>query len=226
MQNRRDQFLADQQHDRKEDGELAEQDGDRARDIASAGRGLHAVKQRRHARQQHQHQHHGDVLHDQPADGDPPALGLEQPPLLQHPEQHHGARHRQRDAENKAGARRPAEQPADPHGEWRGDQALRHRAGDGDGPDRQQILEREMQPYAEHQQDDADLGELIGNVLVGDKAGGEGPDDDPCHEIADQRRQFEAVGNNAEGEREHQTDRDGGNEWRHMQHAGELLPTP
>ncbi len=50
-----------------------------------------------------------------------------------------------------------------------------------------------MQPHAEHQQNDADLGELDGDVLVGDKAGGEGPDGDARQQIADQRRQLEAV---------------------------------
>ena len=43
-------------------------------------------------------------------------------------------------------------------------------AGHGDGAHRQQVLQREMQADAEHQQDDADLGELVGQALVGDEA--------------------------------------------------------
>ena len=44
--------------------------------------------------------------------------------------------------------------------ERRGDRDLRQRAGDGDPAHRQQVLDREVQADAEHQQDDADLGEL------------------------------------------------------------------
>ena len=63
-----------------------------------------------------------------------------------------------------------------------------------------------MQADAEHQQNDADLGELVGDVLVGDEAGRERPDDDAGEQIADQRRQLEAVGHDAEGEGEHEAD--------------------
>ena len=75
-----------------------------------------------------------------------------------------------------------------------------------------------MQPDAEHQENDANLGKLIGDILVGDEARRERPDDDARHQIADQRRQLEAVRNDAEAEGEHEADREGGNEGRHMQH--------
>ena len=87
----------------------------------------------------------------------------------------------------------------------------------------EQILEREMQADAEHQQNDADLGQLVGDILVGDEAGRERADDDSRHQISDQRRQLEAVGEHAEGEGEHEADRDGRYEWRHMQHSSKLL---
>ena len=80
-----------------------------------------------------------------------------------------------------------------------------------------------MQTDAEHQQDHADLGQLDGDILVGDEARRERPDDDACHQISDQRRQLEAVGKHAKGEGEHEADRDGRYEWRHMQHSSELL---
>ena len=60
----------------------------------------------------------------------------------------------------------PADQPH-PHGhpdqgpEQRRDEALPDRPGDGDAADGQQLLEVELQAHAEHQQDDADLGELV-----------------------------------------------------------------
>ena len=46
-----------------------------------------------------------------------------------------------------------------------------------------------MQADAEHQQDDADLGELARERLVGDEARREGADGDAGEQIADQRRQ-------------------------------------
>ena len=72
------------------------------------------------------------------------------------------------------------------------------RARNGDGAHRKQILRREVQAHAEHQENDADFGELIGDVLVGDKAGRERPDKDSSHEIADERRQLEAMSDDAE----------------------------
>ena len=80
-----------------------------------------------------------------------------------------------------------------------------------------------MQADTEHQQDHADLGQLDGDILVGDKAGRERADDNACHQISDQRRQLEAVREHAKGEGEHEADRDGRYEWRHMQHSSELL---
>ena len=76
-----------------------------------------------------------------------------------------------------APCRRPApadqSQPNDARqqrAEHRGDGALRDRAGNGDAADGEQLLEMELQADAEHQQDDADLGQLLGEVRVGDEA--------------------------------------------------------
>ena len=44
-----------------------------------------------------------------------------------------------------------------------------------------------MEPDAEHQQDDADLGQLIGDVLIGDVARRERADKDAGDQIADER---------------------------------------
>ena len=82
MQDRRDQLLADDQHDGDEDARIC-----RAGWSPSAQHRRHRARSPRRETgrqtwQQHEHQHHGDVLHDQPADGDPPALGLDQSPLL------------------------------------------------------------------------------------------------------------------------------------------------
>ena len=63
------------------------------RERIAAGLAALALEQAGDDRQQDQRQHHGDVLDDQPADGDAPALGLDQSPLLQRPQQHDRARH-------------------------------------------------------------------------------------------------------------------------------------
>jgi hypothetical protein len=110
--------------------------------------------------------------------GDPPALGIEQPAFLQQAQQHHGARHRERDAEDEAGARRPTLPPANGHAQWRRHQCLCERAGNGDAADREQVLKREMQSNPEHQQDDANFGELVRSALVSNKARGEWADGD------------------------------------------------
>ena len=65
------------------------------------------------------------------------------------------------------------------------DHDLHDRAGDRDGAHRQKLVQRELQPDAEHQQDDADFGELVGDVLVGDEARRERADDDAGQQVPD-----------------------------------------
>ncbi len=81
-----------------------------------------------------------------------------------------------------------------------------------------------MQPDAEHQQDDADLGELIGDVLVGDIARREWPDQNPGEQVADQWRKLEAMHQHAQGKRQHEADGEGGNERRDMRHVRRSRP--
>ena len=73
-----------------------------------------------------------------------------------------------------------------------------------------------MQADAEHQQDDADLGELFGEILVGDIARRERADQDAGQQIADQRRDAQTLGERAEDKGEHEADNDGGNQRRMM----------
>ena len=61
------------------------------------------------------------------------------------------------------------------------------RAGHGDPPHGQQLLEVELQADAEHQQDDADLGELLGQRRVGDEARRVRPDEHAGQQVADDR---------------------------------------
>jgi hypothetical protein len=65
-----------------------------------------------------------------------------------------------------------------------------------------------MQPHAEHQQHDADLGELAGDLEVGDIAGRGGADQHAGEQVADQRRQAEPDGDEAEDQRQPEARRD------------------
>ncbi len=59
-----------------------------------------------------------------------------------------------------------------------------------------------MQTDAEHQQDDADFREFVGERLVGDEARRIGAGDNPREQIADQRRKTQSLGQRPEQERQ------------------------
>ncbi len=90
---------------------------------------------------------------------------------------------------------------------------LDERAGDRDRPDRGQVPEREVDPHPEHQQDDPDVGELEREIDIGDEAGGERAEQDAGHDVADDRRQSDPLGDEAADEGGHQADRDGRDEY-------------
>ena len=101
---------------------------------------------------------------------------------------------------------RPAGQPqpsqrASDRAEDRRDRALRDRAGNGDSTNRQQFLDVELQADAEHQQDDADLGQLLGEGRVGHETRRVRADQRAGQQVADDRRQPEALGDETEDER-------------------------
>jgi hypothetical protein len=207
MQYPRDHAFADDQHDGDEGRDLGRRDRDRNRQrdqIEARAR----LEKRGKRRQQHEREHHREILDDEPADGDAAALGLEQAPFLHRPQQHDRARHRQGQTEHEARAHGPAQSPRERHPECGGDRDLRNRSGDGDAPDREQVFERKMQSNAEHQEDHADLGELVRNPLVGDIARGERADEDAGDEITDKRGKPQPLCQHAEAECEHQRNHD------------------
>ncbi len=65
-----------------------------------------------------------------------------------------------------------------------------------------------MEPDAEHQQDHADLGELVGKPLVGHVAGREGADEDAGQKVPDEGRNLDAMGERTKNEGQHETDDD------------------
>ena len=214
VQHPGDQALADDEHDGDEGSDLADgQRGGRGNAGKIRGATTFAAEHAGEGRQEHERQHHHHVFDDEPADGDAAAPGLDQPPLLQRTEQNHGARHGQRQAEDEACADRPAEPMAKRHPKQRGAGDLRDGAGNGDRPHRKELLEREMQADAEHQQDDADLRELARERLVGDEARRRRADEHAGDEIADERRQTQPMGERAEHPGKGQRNDDGGDQW-------------
>jgi hypothetical protein len=113
-----------------------------------------------------------------------PVDGLEQSFALQRFQQYHGARHRQGQAEDDGRRGRPAPPQRNARTERRGDDHLHHRARQRDLAHRQQVLQREMQAHAEHQQHHTDLGELARDLDVGDEPRGGGPDDNAGQQVA------------------------------------------
>ena len=82
--------------------------------------------------------------------------------LLEGPQQHHGTGDRKRQPERQAGRKAPAPEPGHDGADQRRSADLHDGAGNRDPPDRHQVLDREVQADAEHQQDDADFGQLAG----------------------------------------------------------------
>jgi hypothetical protein len=95
---------------------------------------------------------------------------------------------------------------------------------------RHQVLEREMQAHAEHQEDHADLAELVGEFGIGNKTWGERADQHAGDEVAHQRRHPQAVRRRAEDECQHQTRHDRRDQGCIVRHAlsssGEVNPVP
>ena len=109
---------------------------------------------------------------------------------LQRAQQHHRAGHRQRQAEHQRARRRSSPtRCASARAERGGHRDLHHRARDRDPAHRQQVVEREVQADAEHQQHHADLGQLRGEADVGHEARRGRPDQHAGQQVADQRRQ-------------------------------------
>jgi hypothetical protein len=79
-----------------------------------------------------------------------------------------------------------------------------------------------VQTYAEHEEDDAELGELLGQRLVGDPARREWSNDHAGQQIADERRDSGSLGNQAQHEREAEAYDDRGDEGRAVWHQGRV----
>ena len=180
LQQPGDDAPADDQHQRDEHRHLAERHAERAQQRCAAR--LRAGAQCRRAigerRQQHQREHHHEVLDDQPADGDAAVRAIE-----------HARAPRARAAARRCS---PPTAPGRTRGPRRGSSPSSRRASDAERRRRPRSARprparrcartasrsamREVQADAEHQQDHADLGQLRAPGRVGDEAGRERPD--------------------------------------------------
>ena len=101
----------------------------------------------------------------------------------------------------KPGRPVPAERAREQRAQDGRDRTLRDGAGNGDPPHRQQFLDVELQADAEHQQDDADLRQLLGQGRVGDEAGRVRADQRAGEQVADDGRKPEALRDVAQDQR-------------------------
>ena len=221
---------SDHHHENDEARHLAQRDGDGRGEAGAAprvgARRRLAAEIHRDRRQEHQDQHGEEVLDHQPSHGDPAIGGVHQTAVLQRAEEHHRARDREAKPEDEACPPRPAPEMGHARAEQRGDRDLHRGAGQGDPSHRHQVVEREMNPHAEHQQDDADLGQLLGQGDVGDETGGVRADRHAGEEIAHDRRQPQPYSEQAEQEREAEARGNGGDELGLMGHGPNVTSAP
>jgi hypothetical protein len=154
--------------------------------------------------QQDESEDHGQVLDDKPTHRDPARARVQYPALLQGTQQHDRAGDGERQTEHQPRAQRPAPQHRDAGSQGGRNGDLPKSAGNGDPAHRHQIADREVQADPEHQEDHANLGELIRQFLIADIAGRERPDGDAGEQITDQRRQSDLGRNESAGKGHHE----------------------
>ena len=159
-------------------------------------------------RQQHQRHDREQVLDDEPSDRDLPASLSTAPAMPQCPQEHDGAGHGDREAEDERRAKAPAERQARQRPEAGRDDDLSDGAGDRDPVDTPQIVDAEMEPHAEHEQRDPDLGELQRFAGIRDEPRREGADDDAREQIPDDGGEPDRARQVARDERRAERDRD------------------
>ncbi len=108
--------------------------------------------------------------------------------------------------EDDAVTKVPAPEPAETDAEKRRKRDLAERAREHDAAHRKQVGCREMQADAEHQKNDADLGELPCHCGIRHETRRERADEDARDDEPDQRRQAQAICQIAEDRRQHETD--------------------
>ncbi len=88
----------------------------------------------------------------------------------------------------------------------------------------QRSFNEKCRPDAEHQQDDADFREFVGERLISDEARRIGAGGDACEQVADERGQAQPLGQRPEQKRQRQADDNGGYEWGMVLHPWPVSP--
>ena len=100
---------------------------------------------------------------------------------------------RARQAKDQPSRPAPAERPRRDRAQDGGHETLEDRTRYRDPPHREQFVDMKMQPDAEHDEDDTDLGKLFGQILIGMEARRVLADNNPGKEITDDGREPEPM---------------------------------
>ena len=114
-------------------------------------------------------------------------------------DEHDRAGHGERHAKDQRGRPIPAECPRKKRAQARGDRTLRDGSGNRDMTHGEQFFDVELEADAEHQQNDTDLGQLLGQSGVGDEAGGVRPDQRARQQVTYNRGEPEALVSDSRG---------------------------
>jgi hypothetical protein len=205
IEQARDDAAANRQREHREARHFEDREADGQRQSRGGAEALPPRRRWRIARGEDGRQHHEDedgeqILHDEPADGDVSGRCMELAVVREDADQDDSAGDGERDPEDDRARPLPAKQAGDAGAQHRSDGALRDRAWDRDSAHGEQLLEMELQADPEHQQDDADFGELFGEMCVRREAGRMRTDRDPCQQVADDGREAETLGDVARDE--------------------------
>jgi hypothetical protein len=110
--------------------------------------------------------------------------------LAKHQGHHDRAGHRNRHAQDQARNPAPPHQVEQQRQHERRDRALDQGARHDHFPHREHLAQVKAQANAKEQQNDADLGEMLGHRAIGDKAWREGANRNPGQQVADNGRKL------------------------------------
>ncbi len=139
-----------------------------------------------------------------------------------HAQEDHRARDRDGEAEDQPRSGAPAEPVRDERPGRGGHGDLQECAGQGNAPNGEQLFDAKVEAYAEHQENDPDLGELLGNLGVRNESRREGADGDSRNQIADDGRQTKPLRGEAEDDRGRERARERENEIEVGRHRASL----
>ncbi len=153
-------------------------------------------------RDDHDEDHHREILDERDADHDAPVPRVQLAPVQQEARQHHGAGHRDHHPDHRALEQGPAHQARDGHAHRHRERDAERAAEQGDPLHAQEVVQGELDADREHEQDHADLGEQLEGVQVRDGGpGGERADQDAAQHVAQDQGLAGQPGEGAAGHR-------------------------